>query len=248
MSLLQTAYVIFAGGQNGTFSSAQMPVIEKAPAWMSSDLYTIEATAEGTPGQPAMLGPMMQSLLEDRFHLKLHRETRSGPAFELTVAKGGSRLTENNGTCSVDVPAAAVPRDAASGKPAAGFSSGRVSPPSQPGQPCRLRLNLRNGPNQLFLSSATPIDQFCSYLSHVTGHTVIDRTELRGKYDIRLEYLPDRTNPGPGDVGQSDGSAEIQPGASVFTALEQQLGLKLVPVKGTRQVIVIDHVEKPSGN
>ena len=247
MSLLQTAYVIFADGQNGTLSSVQMPPIEKAPAWISSDLYTIEAKAEGTPGQPAMLGPMMQSLLEDRFHLKLHRETRSGPAFELTVAKGGARLKENNGTCSVDVPPAAVPRDAA-GHSVSGLSSGRVSPPSQPDVPCRLRLNLRNGPNQLFLASAIPIDQFCSYLSHVTGRTIIDRTELSGKFDIRLEFLPERANPGPAAVDPSGGTAEIQPGATLFTALEQQLGLKLVPVKGTREVIVIDHVEKPSGN
>jgi len=93
-----------------------------------------------------------------------------------------------------------------------------------------------------------PIDQFCSYLSHVTGHTIVDRTELKGKFDIRLEFLPDRTNPGPAAVDRSDGSEEIQPGASLSTALEQQLGLKLAPVKGTRQVIVIDHVEKPSGN
>ena len=248
MSLLQTAYVIFADGQDRTVSSVQMPPIEKAPAWISSDLYTIEATAEGTPGQPAMLGPMMQSLLEDRFHLKLHRETRSGPAFELTVAKGGSKLKTNNGTCSVDLPSTAIPRDPATGRPDPGFSSGRVSPPSQPDVPCRLRLNLRNGPNQLFLSSAMPIDQFCSYLSRATGHTIVDRTELSGKFDIRLEYLPDHTTPGPAAVDQPDGSAEIQPGASLFTALEQQLGLKLVPVKGNRQVIVIDHIEKPSGN
>ena len=93
-----------------------------------------------------------------------------------------------------------------------------------------------------------PIDQFCSYLSRATGHTIVDRTELRGKFDIRLEYLPDQTPPGPAAVDQHDGPAEIQPGASLFTALEQQLGLKLVPVKGTRQVIVIDHIEKPSGN
>jgi uncharacterized protein (TIGR03435 family) len=248
MSLLQDAYVIFEDGQNRSPSSVQMPPIERAPAWISSDLYTIEAKAEGTPGQPAMLGPMMQSLLEDRFHLKLHRETRSGPAYDLTVAKGGSRLKNNNGACSVDVPSAAVPRDSTTGRPVPGFSSGRVSPPSQPGVPCRLRFNLRNGPNQLFVSSAITVDDFCSYLSRITGHTIVDKTELRGKFDIRLEYLPDQTTPGPTAVDQPDGPADIEPGASLFTAVEQQLGLKLVPVKGTRQVIVIDHIEKPSGN
>ena len=248
MSLLQGAYVIFADGQNQSRSSVQIPPIEKAAAWISSDLYTIEARADGTPGQPMMLGPMMQSLLEDRFHLKLHRETRSGPAYELMVAKGGPRLKNNNGICSVDVPSSAAPRDPATGRPAAGFSSGHVSPPSQPGVPCRLRFNLRNGPNQLFVSSAITMDEFCSYLSRITAHTIIDRTELSGKFDIRLEYLPDQTGPGPIAADQRDGSADIQPGASLFTAVEQQLGLKLVPVKGTRQVIVIDHIEKPSGN
>ncbi|HTX37052.1 MAG TPA: TIGR03435 family protein [Bryobacteraceae bacterium] len=248
MSLLQNAYVIFADGQNRSISSVQMPPIERAPAWISSDLYTIDAKAEGAPGQPVMLGPMMQSLLEDRFHLKLHRETRSGPALELTVAKGGSRLKNNNGACSVDVPSAAVPRDSATGRPVPGFASGRVSPPSQPGVPCRLKLNLRNGPNQLFVSSAITIDEFCSYLSRVTGHTIVDKTEIKGKFDIRLEYLADQPSPGPPAVDQPDGAADIQPGASLFAAVEQQLGLKLVPVKGTRQVIVIDHIEKPSGN
>jgi uncharacterized protein (TIGR03435 family) len=248
MSLILDAYVIFADGQNPSTSPVQLPPIERAPAWISSDLYTIEAKAEGTPGQPAMLGPMMQSLLEDRFHLKLHRETRSGPAYELTVAKGGSKLKENDGTCSVDVPSAAVPRDAATGRPVAGFASGRVSPPSQPGVPCRFRLNLTNGPNQLFLSSGTTMDGICSFLSRVTGRTIIDKTGLRGKYDLRLEYLPDRAAPAATAVDQPDGTADIQPGASLFTAVEQQLGLKLVAVKGTREVIVIDHVEKPSRN
>jgi uncharacterized protein (TIGR03435 family) len=248
MSLLQDAYVIFADGQKRSPSSVQMPPIEKAPAWISSDLYTIDAKAEGAPGQPAMLGPMMQSLLEDRFHLKLHRESRSRPAYELTVAKGGSRLKNNNGTCSVDVPSAAVPRDPATGRPVPGFSSGRVSPPSEPGVPCRLRLNLRNGPNQLFVSSAITIDEFCSYLSRAAGHMIVDNTQLGGKFDIRLEYLPDRTTPGSTAVYQPDVPADIEPGASLFTAVEQQLGLKLVPLKQARQIIVIDHIEKPSGN
>ena len=246
MSLIQDAYVIFADGQNRSTASVQMPSIEKAPAWISSDLYTIDAKAEGTPGQPAMLGPMMQSLLEDRFHLKLHREARNGPAYELTVAKGGSKLKNNDGTCSIDVPPAAAPRDPATGRPVPGFSSGHVSPPKEPGVPCHLMFNLRNGPNQLFAASAITIDGFCSYLSRVTGHTVIDNTLLTGKFDIRLEYLPEPTTPGP-RADQPEGPADIQPGPSLFAAVEQ-LGLKLVPVKGTRQVIVIDHIEKPSGN
>jgi uncharacterized protein (TIGR03435 family) len=248
MTLLQDAYVIFADGKSRTPSSLQMPPVEKAPAWLSSDLYTIEAKAEGAPGQPAMLGPMMQSLLEDRFHLKLHHETRNGPAFELTVAKGGSKLKINNGDCTVDVPAAAVPRDPATGRPVPGFSSGRVSPPKQPGVPCRLRLNLNNGPNQLFIASAITIDDFCSHLARVAGRAIVNRTELQGKFDMRLEYLPNHPTPASPVAGQSDASAEIQPGASLFTALEQQLGLRLSPVKGSRQVIVIDHIEKPSKN
>ena len=248
MSLLQGAYVIFADGKNRSPASVQIPPILRAPAWISSDLYTIDAKAEGAPGQPVMLGPMMQSLLEDRFHLKLHQETRSGAGYELTVAKGGSRLKNNNGTCSVDVPSAAIPRDPATGRPVPGFSSGHVSPPTEPGVPCRLRLNLRNGPNQLFISSATTMDQFCSYLSRATGHTIVDQTGLTGKFDIRLEYSPDQITPGPTAGDQPDAPADIQPAPSLYTAVEQQLGLKLVPVKGGRQVIVIDHIEKPSGN
>ena len=188
ISLIQTAYVIFADGQNRAASSVQMPPIEKAPAWISSDLYTIEATVGARPANRRCSGPMMQSLLEDRFHLKLHRETRSGPAFELTVAKGGSKLKTNNGVCSVDVPSTAAPRDATSGQPGPGFSGGRVSSPSQPDQPCRLRFNLRDGPNQLFLSSATPIDQFCSYLSPASRphDRRPDGTQRQVRYPPRL--------------------------------------------------------------
>jgi uncharacterized protein (TIGR03435 family) len=246
MTLLKDAYVLFADGRNRSPSSVQIPPIERAPAWISSDLYTIDAKAEGTPGQPTMLGPMMRSLLEDRFHLKLHRETRSGPAYDLTVAKGGSRLRNTNGTCSVDVPPAAVPRDPATGRPI--FAGGRVSTPSQPGVPCRLKFNLRNGPNQLFVSSSTTIDELCSYLSLVTGHTILDKTGLTGKFDIRLEYLPDDLTSGINAGDHPNGPPDTQPGATLFTAIEQQLGLKLTAVKGTREIIVIDHIEKPSGN
>ena len=92
------------------------------------------------------------------------------------------------------------------------------------------------------------IDRFCSYLSRVTGHPIVDRTGLRDKYDIRLESLPDQAALGHAALDQSDAPADIQPGPSLFTAVEQQLGLKLLRFNGTRQVIVIDHIEKPSAN
>lgn len=247
-TLLQAAYVIFADGQNRMFSSVHVPAIEKAPGWMSSELYSIDAKAEGAPGQAVMLGPMMQSLLEDRFHLKLHRETRSGPAYELTVAKGGSKLKVNDGSCGVDLPAAAAPRDPATGKPAAGFATGRVSPPREPGVPCRLRFSLKNGPNQLFAASAITLDDFSAMLSRAAGRTIINKTGITGKFDIRLEYFPDDVASGFTAGENATPAADLQTGATLFTALEQQLGLKLTATRGTREAIVIDHIERPSGN
>jgi uncharacterized protein (TIGR03435 family) len=247
MSLLKDAYIIFANGQSRSLA-IQAPPIEGAPGWMSSDHFTVEATADGTPGQPMMLGPMMQSLLEDRFQLKLHRETRSGPAYELTVAKGGPKLTANNGSCAVDVPPSAAPRDPATGRPLPGFGPGARAPQPGPGQPCHFVFSLNNGPNQLLVTRGMTLDEFSAWLFHVTGRTIVDKTGLTGKYDIRLEYLPDETG---SRTNVSDGpneSADTQPEVTLTTAIQEQLGLKLTSVKGTRQIIVIDHIEKPSGN
>jgi bla regulator protein BlaR1 len=247
MSLVQDAYVIFADGQSRAGLSTRVPPIEGAPAWLSSERYTVEATAEGTPGQPMMLGPMMQSLLEDRFHLKTHRETRSGPAYEMTVAKGGPKLQPNAGSCDIDVPPAAAPRDPNTGRPDPGFKThGRVPPPAQ-GKPCHVILSLNDGPNRLLVTRGMTMDEFSGWLYHMTDRTVVDKTGLTGKYDIRLEYLPDQpARPTAGD--DSNESADTQPEATLSTAMQQQLGLKLTPVKGTRQIIVIDHIEKPSEN
>ncbi len=247
MSLFKDAYVIFADGQSRSLA-AEVPPIEGAPAWMSSERYTIEAKAEGTPGQPAMLGPMMQSLLADRFHLKLHRETRSGPAYELTVAKAGPKLQGNNGSCAYDVPPAAVPRDPNTGSPLPGFAPrGRASTPG-PGQPCHFIFFLNDGPNRLLETRGMTMDEFSAWLYKVTGRTIVDKTGLTGKFDIRLEYLPEQPIAPTPFANDSNESANIQPEATLPTAIQQQLGLKLTPVKGTQQIIVIDHIERPSGN
>ena len=244
MTLLKDAYITFADGQQRSFAM-QAPPIEGAPAWLSSDRYTIEAKAEGTPGQPMMLGPMMQSLLEDRFHLKLHRETRSGPAYELTVAKGGPKLRENTGSCSYDVPPAAVPRDPTTGAPLPGFAArGHASQPG-PGQPCHFIFFLNDGPNRLLVTRGMTLDEFSAWLFNATGRTIVNKTGLTGKFDIRLEYLPAASAV---SVADDSNQADTQPEATLLTAVKEQLGLKLTAINGTRQIIVIDHVERPSGN
>ncbi len=247
MSLLQDAYVIFADGQSRSMATL-MPPIEGAPAWMSSEHYTVQATAEGTPGQPMMLGPMMQSLLADRFQLKMHYETRTGPAYEMTVAKGGSKLKANNGSCQIDVPSAAAPRDPTTGHPLPGFGHSTTVAPPAPGQPCHVILSLNDGPNQLLVTRGMTLPEFSAWIFHMTNHTVIDKTGLTGKYDIRLEYLPDQAANRVIAGEDANESADIQPEATLLTAIQEQLGLKLTSVKGTRQVIVIDHIERPSGN
>ena len=244
MSLFKDAYIIFANGQSRAFG-VQAPPIEGAPAWLSSERYTVEAKAEGTPGQPMMLGPMMQSLLEDRFHLKLHRETRSGPAYELTVVKGGPKLKENNGSCDYDVPTAAIPRDPATGNSMPGFAArGRASQPD-PGQPCHFMFFLNDGPNELFVTRGLTLDEFSAWLFSVTGRPIVNKTGLTGKFDIRLEYLP--ASSAVTTAADASGT-DIQPEATLLPAVKQQLGLQLTSVQGTRQIIVIDHIERPSGN
>ncbi len=245
MSLLKDAYIVFASGQ-GRSLATQAPPIEGAPAWVSSERYTVEAKADGTPGQPMMLGPMMQSLLEDRFHLKFHRETRPGPAYELTVAKGGPKLSENHGSCAYDVPPAAVPRDPNTGAPDRGFAPrGNASPPG-PGQQCHFIFFLNDGPNRLLETRGMTLDEFSGWLHGVTGRTIVNKTGLTGKFDIRLEYLPNDNVVRIGDTATAE--SDIQPEATLLTAIKEQLGLQLTSIKGTRQFIVIDHIDRPSAN
>jgi uncharacterized protein (TIGR03435 family) len=97
-TLIRTAYVVFAEGR---FNGNNYPVeIEQLPGWSNSETYTIEAKAEGSPGQFMMRGPMLQSLLEDRFALKIHASVRDEPVYVLTVGKSGFRLRRFQGGCT----------------------------------------------------------------------------------------------------------------------------------------------------
>ena len=95
--LVQQAYGLFADGQMNPGSSL---TVVGGPAWITSDFYEIDAKAEGPQGHAMMNGPMLQALLEDRFKLKIHRETRDVPVYALTVAAGGLKLEPFQGSCT----------------------------------------------------------------------------------------------------------------------------------------------------
>jgi uncharacterized protein (TIGR03435 family) len=228
-SLIQMAHDQYSTGK----SKVGRPVpIEGGPAWINSVRYTIEAKAEDAQSDGMMMGPMLQTLLDDRFKLKIHRETTEVPVYLLTVVKGGLKLQPfKEGTCT--------PRDLSQFPP----------PPLGPDS-CRFFAGT-NGPNMAWIVQGATIDEFCKIVLPRMDRPVIDRTGLTGRFNFPLEYMPDATSysslrEGPDrPAATSDDPAA---GPSIFTALQQQLGLKLEPAKGPADFLVIDRVERPSEN
>jgi uncharacterized protein (TIGR03435 family) len=170
---------------------------------------------------------MLQALLEDRFKLKLHRETREVPVYALTLEQGGSRLKPfAEGSC-IPMPLK-VPL-----------------PELAPGQQyCNVKVGIQ--PPVVDAQGST-LTEFSHLLDLVLDRPVIDKTGRSEKFDIHLEFAPDAATPrflAGGDLATPAGAPVGASGASIFSAL-QQLGLKLEPTRGPREFLVIDHVERP---
>jgi uncharacterized protein (TIGR03435 family) len=213
------AYGYFANGFSYTPKILQ---VSGAPGWSNSDRYDIEATAKGNPSQALMRGPMLQALLEDRFRLRFHGETREGAVYALTVAKGGIRMARmEEGSCTpVDLK--------------------QPPPVSANASLCGTETRKRNG--QVLTVSVHGMsvgDLADGLLVELAGRTVIDKTGISGLFDLHIEFTPDQNAP-----TSTDNTA----GPSIFTALQEQLGLKLEPARGPVQLFVVDHVERPGGN
>jgi uncharacterized protein (TIGR03435 family) len=226
--LIADAYETFPTG----VVDPQKPLVplplEGAPGWINAASYTIDAKAEGPQSGAMMRGPLMQSLLEDRFRVKVHRETREISGLVMTVAKGGAKLPPTQeGSC-----AHADPTDLT--------QSGRPLPSAKPW--CGFPAITRKGELMVYDVRDISLDSFCRSL-RPDGRSVIDQTGLTGEFDIHLEWEADPPQSAP------DGQASINPGHQAITdAIRTQLGLRLDPGKGTRESLVIDRVEKPSGN
>jgi uncharacterized protein (TIGR03435 family) len=202
--------------------------IVDGPAWIASDRFDITAKADGATSLTD-LAVMIQALLAERFKLTFHREARELPIFELQLARAdgalGPKMKRN--TCVLDVNA----------------------PPPAPGGPPRCG-SISNGFGRLTLIAA-PVAVMAQYLSPSLNRMVVDRTGLTGNYDVDLTWTPDRLPtraPGtPADQPIRVNGADIDPnGPSIFTAVREQLGLKLESTRGRVDVLAIDHVEQPS--
>jgi uncharacterized protein (TIGR03435 family) len=221
-----------------------------APDWVRSKRYDIEAKVapDDAPKMEKLKmeqrRAMLLPLLEERFGLKYHHETRELPMYALMVAKNGPKLKEST------APSAPPP-----GAPAAPDGPGAPDGPqgsgSAPRDPVGNRGMMRMSPGAI-QANDNGMPFLAHALSAIVGKSVVDKTGLTGNYDFNLNWTPDQGSmptPGHGAGGPPGGDAPIDPnGPSLFTALEEQLGLKLESQKGTVDVIVIDHIALPSEN
>ena len=212
-----------------------------APDWVETTRFDIVAKAEseiqgGPPGgPPGPLNFMLQDLLEDRFKLRAHRETREMPVYALVVARSDRKLGAGLRPSPTDC---AAMRGRGRGDRGAGAPSAGPPPGERPF--CGVRL----APNQI-LAGGVPFAQLTQVLSQVTQRHVVDRTGLEGNFDVDLTFTPDRMPQGPLPPGVT--LPPIDPnGPSVFTALQEQLGLKLESERAPIEVLVVDHVERPT--
>jgi uncharacterized protein (TIGR03435 family) len=112
---------------------------------------------------------------------------------------------------------------------------------------------MRMGPGQL-AGQGTPMESLARLLSEQLGRTVLDQTGLKGNYDFTLQWTPEQgeammlKGPEGGKPGTDNAAPPESSGPSIFTAIQEQLGLKLESTKGPVEILVIDHVEKPSEN
>lgn len=211
-----------------------------APAWVNTKRYDVQAKV--SPDDAPKLDKlsfeerrsMIVPLLVERFNLKYHHETRELAGYSLVVAKGGPKLKLSE----VQPPA---PDAGANPKPG-------DTVPQRPQQRRMLRMSGRGR----LEAEGSSTEMLAHVLSGQLGRNVVDKTGLTGSYDYTLEWTPDDAPP-PTPGGANSGTASNEnngdpTGTSVFTALQEQLGLKLESTKGMADVIVIDHIDLPSEN
>jgi uncharacterized protein (TIGR03435 family) len=208
------------------------------PGWINSERYDIEAKepdsiAEELPKLPPdqreeQSRLMLQLLLADRFKLKLSHTTKELPVYALVIAKNGPKLQQ--------------------ARPGDTYPKG-IKGPDGVGHAGVMRM----GPGEL-TGQGIGIKFLVRLLSQQVGRDVLDQTGLKGNYDLTLKWTPEQgegmmlRGPEGGNPGPESAPPPESSGPSIFTAVQEQLGLKLESTKGPVEILVIDHIERPSEN
>jgi uncharacterized protein (TIGR03435 family) len=195
------------------------------PGWTGSDRFDVVAKIPGNVA-PQLVALMLRALLAERFRLVVHTESRTLPIYALMLARADGtfgpqlRQVQECGPSAAANPTPSLPKAALCG------GRGGTGHLTFGGIP--LSMGLANN----------------SFLLREVRRIVVDRTGLSGAFEGSLDWAPSEP------PNQLDALAPPPPpdGASIFTALQEQLGLKLVPSTGPVDVVVIDKIERPTGN
>lgn len=218
LDLIQLAYLLDHPLRPG----AILTPVEGGSTWIKSQGYTINAVAAGAANSGTMHGPMLRTLLADRFNLQIHAETRQVPVYRLTASDGRKLQPFKDGSCT--------PID---------FTRDRGDqPPLVPGATrCRTGVSKKAGPTLMLEAQGVSLEVFSTLLR--LDRRIIDRTGMAGRFDFHLEYA------NPTLAGGPAASLDAPTAPSIFTAL-QQIGLKLEPDRGPGEFLVVDRVERPT--
>jgi uncharacterized protein (TIGR03435 family) len=202
--------------------------ISGGPGWVGSELFDIAAKPDG-PVSLEQFQNMLQSLLAERFQLAIKSDTKEMPVYALVVAKNGPKFkaAHESDPNIVDLNGRPLPQ-----------GTGRA----------RITI-IRRG---RLTTQGTDMASLADSLANFLGRTVLDKTGLTGIYDLKLEWKPDENQVAMfGAMGVPEGFGAPPPdwdGPSLFTALDEQLGLKLDSQKGPVDIFTIEHIERPSAN
>jgi uncharacterized protein (TIGR03435 family) len=206
------------------------------PGWLDSDRFDVVAKAAAGTSQ-AELSAMLQNLLRERFAMKLHVETRSLPIYALTLARSDGQLGPNLHVAGCE-----------------GYSTGQ-GPCGTPGATGRggsytesrdsgggaMSVGRAPGAGASMMMKGTTMPSLASSLSAILKRPVVDRTGLNGRFELELRYTM------PGAAASTD-SDSTQRAPELFTALQEQLGLKLEATRGPVEVLVIDSAQHPTND
>lgn len=216
-------------------------LIVGVPDWAGSVRFDVLATGPAGVSADATRA-MVRSLLRERFNLQTHAETPERPVYQMMAARPDGRL--GGSLRRTDV--ACAERDARAARP----TPPKTLPPRTEPMPCGLRVAFGH-----ISGGRVSMEDLANALAQPTSRPVLDRTALVGAFDLVMNFTPEalRLNtPGPLDPGAPQADERLQapdPTApSIFTAIQEQLGLKLEPSRAPIEVLVIDSINRPTPN